>query len=68
MQLDPVQEIERAIDALTPQQLEQLFAWLDERYSQSVDLQLKNDLAAGRFDDRIERALADHHGGRTRAL
>jgi len=30
MNLNTVQEIERAIDALPPEQLAQLYAWLDE--------------------------------------
>jgi hypothetical protein len=32
MSLKTVQEIERAIDALTLEQREKLFVWLDERY------------------------------------
>jgi hypothetical protein len=66
--LDTVQEIERAIDALTPQQLEELYLWLDQRYSQPIDAQLKADLEAGRIDDRLNRALADHKAGNTRPL
>jgi hypothetical protein len=65
MNLDAVQEIERAIDALTPDQREELYVWLDEHYLQSGDMQLKAAIDAGRFDDRITRALADHKAGRT---
>jgi hypothetical protein len=65
---DTVQEIERAIDALTPQQMEELYAWLEQRHPQPIDAQLKADLDAGRIDDRINRALADHRAGNTRAL
>ena len=43
MRLDTVQEIERAIDALTPQQLEELYLWLDQRHPQPIDVQLKAD-------------------------
>jgi hypothetical protein len=53
MHLNTVQEIERAIDTLTPQQ---------------IDSQLKADLDAGRIDDRICRALADHKAGNTQPL
>jgi hypothetical protein len=59
MGLATIQEIERAIDALTPEQREELYLWLDERYLQSSDVQLKAAVEAGRFDERINRALAD---------
>ena len=68
MGLDKIQEIERAIDALTPQQLEELFVWLDQHHPQAIDAQLKTDLEAGRIDDRINRALADHKAGNTQPL
>ena len=68
MHLNTVQDIERAIDALTPQQIEELYVWLDQRHPQPVDAQLKADLDAGRIDDRINRALADHKAGNTQPL
>ena len=63
-----IQDIEDAIDALTPQQREELYLWLDQQYPQPIDAQLKADLDAGRIDDRINRALADHKAGRTQPL
>jgi hypothetical protein len=63
-----VPEIERAIDALTPQQMEELYEWLDQRHPQLIDAQLKADLDAGRLDNRINRALADHKAGNTQPL
>jgi hypothetical protein len=48
--MNSVQEIERAIGALTPQQMEDLYVWLDQR-------------CPGRIDNRISRALADHKAG-----
>ncbi|MGC2660956.1 MAG: hypothetical protein WA324_23630 [Bryobacteraceae bacterium] len=68
MSLDTVQQIERAIDALTPQQMEELYAWLDRHHPQSIDAQLKADPDAGRIDDRINRVLADHKAGNTQPL
>ncbi len=68
MQLITLREIERAIDALTPQEREDLSRWLDEHYPQPIDEQLKADLEAGRIDDRITRAMEDHKAGRTRHL
>ena len=63
-----LQDIERAIDALTPHQREELSLWLDRQYPQPIDEQLEADLQAGRLDDRINRALADDKVGRTRSL
>ncbi len=68
IRLGTVQEIERAIDDLAPQQLEELFLWLDQRYPQPIDAQLESDLAAGRIDDRINRAMADYEAGKTEPL
>ncbi len=68
MNLNTVQEIERAIDALTPDQREELYVWLDEHYLPAGDMQLKAAIDAGRFDDRIARAIADHKAGRTEPL
>ena len=46
MGLNTVQEIERAIDALTPQQLEELYWGLDRNHPQAIDARLPSDLAA----------------------
>ena len=68
MDLNTVQDIERAIDALTPEQREHLYPWLDERHLQQGDRQLKTAVDAGRFDNRIARAIDDDNDGRTRPL
>lgn len=68
MNLNTVQEIEHAIAALTPDQREELYLWLDEHYLHSGDMQLKRAIDAGRFDERIARAIADHKAGRTEPL
>jgi len=41
MSLTTVQEIERAIATLTPQQLADLYAWLDEYDPQPIDARLQ---------------------------
>ena len=68
MHLSTLQEIERAIDTLKPHQIEELYAWLDQRHPEPIGAQLKADLDAGRIDDRLNRALADHKAGNTRPL
>jgi len=59
MSLHTVQEIERAIGALSPEELEELYSWLDEYQPQPIDARLSSDLAAGRLDKAIQRALDD---------
>jgi hypothetical protein len=68
MRLNTVQEIERAIDTLTPQQLEELYLWLEQHYPQPIDTRVQDDLAAGRFDKSIHRALDDEKSGRVQPL
>jgi len=66
--MNTVQEIERAIKALTPPELEELYAWLDEHCPQPIDARIQSDLAAGRLDKAINRALDDEKNGRVQPL
>ena len=66
--LATVQEIEQAISGLTPKQRAELLLWVDEQFSTTVDELVREDLLAGRFDDRLDLALAEDAPGKTRAL
>ena len=68
MGLTTVREIERAIDALTADEIEELYTWLDEHHPQPIDVRIESDLAAGRLDKAIHRALDDEEQGRTQPL
>jgi hypothetical protein len=63
-----VKEIEHAIETLTPREVEELYSWLEQRYPQPIDSRLKSDLATGRLDAAIDRALDDEKNGRVRPL
>lgn len=64
-----VQEIERAIGALTQQELEELQVWLDEYAGpQPIDVRIQKDLKAGRLDTAVEKALKDKKQGKVRPL
>jgi hypothetical protein len=63
-----VQEIGDAIDKLTEAELEELYSWLDRRHPQPIDARLSSDLAVGRLDKAIFRALDDEKSGRTRPV
>jgi len=64
--MNTVLDIERAISALSPNELDELYTWMDQ--NSPIDVQLKTDLDAGRIDDRIARALADYRAGNTQSL
>ena len=68
MGLNTVQEIERAIGALTPQELEELYSWLDQNCPQPIDTRVQSDLATGRLDNAIHRGLDDEKNGRVQPL
>jgi hypothetical protein len=63
-----IKEIERAIEALTPMEVEELCAWLEQHYPQAIDARLSEDLHAGTLDAAIDRALEDENEGRIRPL
>lgn len=68
MALHSVQEIERAIASLEPHELQELYSWLEDHAPQPIDTRIETDLAAGRLDGAIARALEDEREGRVRRL
>ena len=68
MSLNTIKEIERAIGALTPREIEELYGWLDQHYPPPIDARVQSDLAAGTLDTAIQRALDDEKNGRTQPL
>ena len=66
--VDTIRDIERAIDALPPEELNQLLDWLDQRHAQRIDARLASDLHAGRMDEAIRRALDKDRKGEARPL
>jgi hypothetical protein len=68
MNLNTIKEIERAIGSLTQREIEELYAWLDENYPPPIDARVQSDLASGRLDSAIQRALDDEKNGRVQPL
>jgi hypothetical protein len=68
MSLTTIKDIERAIGALTPREIEELYAWLEQNCPPPIDTRVQSDLAAGRLDTAIRRALDDEKDGRTQPL
>ena len=63
-----VKEIEQAIGTLSPREIEELYAWLDQHCPNPIDARVEADLAAGRLDAAIEGALDDEKDGRAGPL
>jgi hypothetical protein len=63
-----VEEIRRAIALLSPQELAELYEWLDQSYASSFDRRIQNDLLSGHLDSLIESALDEQRQGRVRPL
>ena len=68
MSLNSIKEIERAIGSLSPREIEELYAWLEQHCPPPIDSRVQSDLAAGRLDTAIQRALDDDKSGRTQPL
>ena len=65
-----VQNIKREIEMLSPGEVSELQAWLNqqEQDEAKVDMQLKGAVDAGKFDKLIEEAIADEKAGLTTSL
>ena len=60
-----VQEIENAIAVLSAEELQELYAWLEQNRPQPIDVRIAADLNAGLLDVAIFGALDDAQNGRT---
>jgi hypothetical protein len=56
--MQTISEIEQAIDHLSSQQLEELYGWLEKNHPHPLDTRVAADLASGKLDNAILRALA----------
>ena len=64
----PVDELERAVRELSPEELSEFRHWFIEFDARRWDEQFEADVAAGRLDRLGHEALAEFRQGRTRAL
>jgi len=63
-----VENIERDIQALSPEELAQFRAWFLEYDCAAWDRQLEHDVHAGKLDQLADKALRDHAAGKTKPL
>jgi hypothetical protein len=63
-----LQEIEKAVADLSPDELARFRAWFLEYDAHVWDREIEEDVAAGRLGTLADEALSDLRAGRTRPL
>jgi hypothetical protein len=63
-----VEDIEKAVAKLTPEQLAKFRAWFDEFQARLFDEQIERDAKGGKLDKLADEALRAHREGRSREL
>ena len=63
-----IEDIEKAISKLPPDDLARFRAWFDEFDAARFDSKIERDAKAGKLDKLAEEALADFRSGRAREL
>jgi hypothetical protein len=63
-----IENIERQIEALSPEELAQFRAWFLEFDWTAWDRQLEADIQAGKLDHLVQKARRDHAAGETTPL
>ena len=58
-----VQELERAVTQLSPEDLTLFSNWLEEYLADKWDRQIEGDILTGRFEAAAKRAVADYERG-----
>jgi hypothetical protein len=66
--MSTITEIQAAITKLPEQEQRQLSRWLGELFADAWDVQIEEDVKAGRLDNLIVQAELDITAGRTRPL
>ncbi|MCF6210480.1 MAG: hypothetical protein L3K24_07380 [Gammaproteobacteria bacterium] len=61
-----VEDVEKAVAQLPPDQLKKFRAWYEKFDSDTWDEQIEKDISAGKLDALAEVAIADHKAGKTR--
>jgi hypothetical protein len=63
-----VEDIEKAVADLPPDQLARFRAWFEAFEAERFDRRIEADARAGRLDQLAEQALAEFRAGRAREL
>ena len=60
-----VQEIEKVIATLSDDEMQELYAWLEQNRPHPFDVRIEADFAAGRLDKVLLEVLEDEKNGRS---
>ena len=63
-----VEEIEKAVARLAPEQLAKFRAWFEDFQAQRFDEQIERDAQSGKLDKLADEAIRAYREGRTREL
>ena len=63
-----VEELEKEIQQLSPDQLRQFRTWFEKFDSDKWDEQIEKDAHSGKLDDLASQALQEHKAQKTRKL
>ena len=63
-----IDEIERAVTELEPDELSRFRSWFLDFDSARWDREIESDAVSGRLDALADEALVEHRAGRTRRL
>jgi len=66
--MSKVEQLERQIEDLSPEDLSKLRAWFFELDARLWDQQIEADSKAGKLDGLIAEALADYRAGKAREI
>ena len=66
--MSEVEQIERRIESLSPDELARLRSWFLEFDARAWDGQIARDSAAGRLDGLANESMNEHKAGKSRAL
>lgn len=61
-------DIEKAVSALAPEELAKFRAWFEAFESELFDARIEQDAQSGKLDSIAEQAVADFKAGRIRNL
>jgi hypothetical protein len=66
--MNTAEDIEKAIEQLTPRELARFRAWFEAFDARQFDGVIERDARAGKLDAHAEEALAAHRAGHSREL
>jgi hypothetical protein len=66
--MSTIEEIEKAVEGLAPQDLARFREWFDHFDSTRFDEKIERDARSGKLDQLADQALAAHRNGDSREL